>query len=113
RQLGARPLIVCMPFDGVYSDFRGASALTRSAFYDRLRAVAEAFHVPLIDFASHEYDKHFFNDLQNHPSPIGQLYYDWVINAFYHQTLIQPDGTLLNPDRVLLSNKLESNSHVW
>lgn len=104
RQLGAKPLIVSMPFDGVYGDFRGASALTRSAFYDRLRAVAEAFHVPLIDFAGHEYDKLFFNDLQNHPSPIGQLYYDWVINAFYHQTLIQPDGTLLNPDRALFSN---------
>lgn len=56
--------------------------------------------------------KLFFNDVGDHPSPRGQLYYDWVINAFYHQTLVKPDGTLLNPDAVLSGHPAGPDSHV-
>jgi D-alanine transfer protein len=112
HQLGAKPLIVSMPFDGLFGDFRGISAPTRATFYAHLSAVAESFQVPLVDFASHEYDTLFFNDVQDHPSPRGQLYYDWVINAFYHQTLVQPNGTLLNPDTVLSGDHSKPDSLV-
>ncbi len=82
--LGAQPLLLCEPFNGAYWDVVGLSPGARSAFYRRLRQVAAQYHVPLVDFQEHEADKYFSIDPSSHPSRVGWVYINQVLDDFYH-----------------------------
>ena len=86
-EAGARPLILSAPIKGVYSDYWGVSARARSAYYLKLRAVAEPYGVPVLDFADHDEDMYFVADHFSHPSQKGWIYYDRALDAFYHGRL--------------------------
>ncbi len=87
KQLGARPLIICMPLDGVYYDWLGVSPQARSAFYAKLAAVVGAYGDPVVDFRDHEEDRYFLISPESHLSSEGWVFYDDALDNFYHGRL--------------------------
>jgi D-alanine transfer protein len=83
-ELGGEPLILSIPMNGAYYDYLGVDAGTRRAYYDRLREIARAHAVPVIDFRDHDSDKFFGIDTAFHLSDSGWAYYDRVLDAFFH-----------------------------
>src|SRR3989454_7983078 len=83
-ELGGKSLILSMPMNGAYYDYLGVDAETRRAYHDRLRDLAGAHAVPVIDFRDHDSDKFFAIDTAFHLSDSGWTYYDRVLDAFFH-----------------------------
>jgi len=86
-ELGARPLVLSQPLPGAYYDYVGVSVVARAQYYARLREVAAAYDVPVVDFADHDDDKYFVTDPNSHLSRKGWTYYDRALDAFYHGNL--------------------------
>ncbi len=87
-ELGARPLLLSRPINGTYWTALGVSAQTRQTiYYDRLRQLAQRYHVPVVDYQDHDTDKYFNVDPTSHTSRLGWVYVDQTLDAFYHDTL--------------------------
>jgi D-alanine transfer protein len=56
----------------------------RSAYLQRLDALAAQYHAPLDDFRDHQNDPGFLVDFLDHLSPDGWLYYNKALDDFYH-----------------------------
>lgn len=84
RELGAKPLILGIPMNGLYFDGVGISASARRRYYEMLEALAAREHVAVLDFREHELDARFFADTHDHLSPKGWIYFDQALDAFYH-----------------------------
>ena len=87
KELGAQALVTNAPLPGAYSDFLGVSPESRAVYYAKLRQLARVEQIPLVDFEDHDADRYFLNDAGSHPSPKGWVYYDQVLDAFYHDSL--------------------------
>jgi D-alanine transfer protein len=85
--IGAQPLVLSQPLPGAYYDYIGISAAARAEYYARLRQVAGAHDVPVVDFADHDSDHYFVTDPNSHLSRKGWTYYDLALDAFYHGNL--------------------------
>ena len=83
-ELGAEPLILSMPMNAAYYDYVGIDVETRRAYYDRVRDVARAHGVPVIDFRDHDSDSVFAIDTGFHLSDAGWIHYDRALDAFFH-----------------------------
>jgi D-alanine transfer protein len=83
-ELGARPLILSQPLAGPYFDRLGVHQSVRDAFYGRFHEVTQPYGVPVVDFADHDEDRYFVVDARSHLSAEGWLYYDEMLDAFYH-----------------------------
>jgi D-alanine transfer protein len=83
RELGAEPLVLIVPPNATYLARGGITPRALDLFHAKIRAVAGARGVPVVDFAEHENDKYFFCD-QCHLSSRGWVYYARVLDAFYH-----------------------------
>ncbi len=86
HELGAQPLIITLPFNGLFFDYQGVSAAARGEYYRGLRNIGTKYGVPVVTFEDHEYDRVFFTDV-SHPGMKGWLYYDQVLDQFYHGIL--------------------------
>ncbi len=86
-ELGAETLVLSQPLPGAYYDYVGVSAAARAQYYARLRGIAAAYDVPVVDFADHDGDKYFVTDPNSHLSRKGWAYYDRALDAFYHGNL--------------------------
>jgi D-alanine transfer protein len=84
RELGARPLLLSMPLNGSYFDQYGVTRPYRDVFYNKIRALAEKYGAPLIDFKSHDYDEAFSFGHHDHLSLKGWLYFDRALDDFFH-----------------------------
>ncbi|MEA3210686.1 MAG: D-alanine transfer protein [Chthoniobacter sp.] len=84
RELGAQPLILSIPINGVYFDQLGVTAAARQRYYDLLEAVGQREHVAVVDFRDHELDAKFFADTHDHLSPKGWIYFDEALDEFFH-----------------------------
>src|SRR5207249_49532 len=84
RELGAEPLLLSMPIKGVYYEYLGIGAQARRVYYRRLVVLAGNYRVPLVSFADWDQDKYFLVDPGAHLSPRGWVFYDRVLDAFYH-----------------------------
>jgi D-alanine transfer protein len=91
QELGAQPLILSQPIPGKYYDFIGISPQARMEYYNRLRALASGYGVPVLDFQNHDEDQYFVTDPNSHLSRVGWAYYDQALDAFYHDALDQLD----------------------
>jgi D-alanine transfer protein len=80
----ARPLILSMPID-VYAA-RGVSRAAREVYYDRMRELAQRYHFPLVEFEDHDADPTFLIAHREHPTPKGWMYYNQVLDNFFHKT---------------------------
>jgi D-alanine transfer protein len=83
HELGAEPLLLVTPVKGTFFDRIGISAEARWVCYDRLRAIARAHDVPLVDFDDHDHDRDFLVD-NSHLSSKGWVYYTYAMDAFFH-----------------------------
>ena len=87
NELGARPLILTMPFDGKFLDYSGVSAAARRQVYARLRDLTARYGIRSVILDDHETDPYFFYDEWSHLSPKGWVFFDQVLDAFYHDAL--------------------------
>jgi D-alanine transfer protein len=83
-ELGARPVVLSAPLYGPYYDHTGVSAAARARYYRSVEAIAGRYGVPVYDFADHDEDRLFLEDLRGHPTPVGWIYYDRALDAFWH-----------------------------
>jgi D-alanyl-lipoteichoic acid biosynthesis protein DltD len=82
HQLGAEPLIVAAPLKGGYLERAGIRPDTCRYYHERLRAVARAHGVPVVDFEDHDQDITFLFD-RSHFSSKGWVYYAYTLDAFF------------------------------
>jgi D-alanine transfer protein len=87
NELGARALILSMPFDGKFLDYSGVSADARRQVYARLRDLTGRYGIRTVVLDDHETDPYFFYDEWSHLSPKGWVFYDQALDAFYHDAL--------------------------
>jgi D-alanine transfer protein len=93
NELGARPLLLSMPIDGKYFDRFGVGRNSRDLYYKRIEDLARAHEVPLIDFERHDLDEDFLAGHHDHLTDKGWLYFDKVIDDFYHDRLTPQPST--------------------
>ena len=90
NELGARPLLLSMPIHGGWYDYCGVTYAARCAYYEKLRAISASYHIPVVDFADHDTDRSFCRDPMGHLAPNGLLYYDQVLDGFFHNAIAHP-----------------------
>jgi D-alanine transfer protein len=83
KQLRARPLILSMPIDPYAA--RGVSQSAHQVYYDKMRELAQRYHLPLIEFEDHDDDPAFLIAHREHPSPKGWMYYNRALDDFFHK----------------------------
>ena len=83
-ELRVRPLILSMPIDAFAA--RGVSRSAREVYYDRMRNLTQRYHFPLVEFEDHDADPTFLIAHREHPTPKGWLYYNQMLDKFFHQT---------------------------
>ncbi len=84
NELGARALLVSTPIHGRWYDQLGITYTARSVYYRRLREISDRYHTPVVDFADRDDDPSFCHDNMGHLAPRGLLYYDQVLDGFFH-----------------------------
>ncbi len=84
---GAQPLIITLPWHGVYWDMRGVSATARQVYYQKLTEFGQREGVPVVTFEQFDGDKYFLVDPNAHLSARGWVFYSQVLDAFYHGEL--------------------------
>jgi D-alanine transfer protein len=89
NEMGAQPLLLSQPIPGKYYDKIGISAAARTEYYTRLRQVAGANDVPVVDFEDHDSDIYFVTDPNSHLSREGWAFYDRALQAFYDGSLAE------------------------
>lgn len=80
----ARPLLLSMPYDGQFYDRTGVSRCARESYYKRLRALAQQYHFPLVEFKGHDEDPAFLYLHKSHLTAKGWIYYDRALDDFFH-----------------------------
>lgn len=93
NELGARPLLLSIPIDGRYFDQFGVGRVFRDLYYKRIRELAQAHDVPLIDFAEHDLDEDFLAGHHDHLTGKGWLYFDKALDDFFHDRLVLQPNT--------------------
>jgi D-alanine transfer protein len=73
-----------MPIAGDLYDQKGISRATRENYYVTLRALAQRYDFPLVDFEQHDEDPGFLYRHQSHLSAKGWIYYDRALDDFFH-----------------------------
>lgn len=86
-KIRARPLLISMPMDGQFYDQEGVSRLAREAYYNRLRMLAQQYHVTLVEFEKHDEDPAFLDNQHNHLTGKGWIFYDQALDDFFHGRL--------------------------
>lgn len=84
NELGAEPLLLSMPVEDIRLEVYGAKPALRNTYVARLDALADRYHLPLVDFREHERDPAFLVDFLDHLSGKGWLYYDKALDDFFH-----------------------------
>ncbi|OPJ65257.1 D-alanyl-lipoteichoic acid biosynthesis protein DltD [Clostridium oryzae] len=85
HQLKLKVMIVSLPVNGYWYDYRGFPAYKRGKYYRRLRAVASQYGAEMTDFSSKEYNKYFFEDAL-HLSGKGWVMADEALYKFYKES---------------------------
>ena len=87
EELGAQPLVMSRPFNGLFWNTQGVTSNDRNVYYDKLTRLVAPYHVLLVDFKDHDEDKYFNIDTSSHSSPKGWIYVDKALDAFYQGNL--------------------------
>jgi len=80
----AQPLLLSMPIAGDLYDRKGISPSARENYYVKLRALAQRYDFPLLDFEGHDEDPAFLYRHQSHLTAKGWIYYDRALDDFFH-----------------------------
>ncbi len=87
QDLGAHPLLILIPLNGAWFDWQGISYSARALLYQKLRDAVKAHHTPAVIMDDHDNDKYFLIDPGAHLSSRGWVFYNKVLNDFYHDSL--------------------------
>lgn len=87
KELGAEPLILSRPMNVHLWEALGVSESAQNTYYNKLHAVADPYHMPLIDFQQYGTDIYFSIDQSSHTSREGWVYVDQTLDAFFHGRL--------------------------
>ncbi len=87
RELGVKPLIISIPINATSFAKAGVKPADRELYYAMLRDKLRPYHFPFATFEKHETDPGFFNDEMGHPSAKGWMFFNCLINQFYHDKL--------------------------
>jgi D-alanine transfer protein len=98
NEIGARPLLLSIPIDGQYFDSFGVGRPFRDLYYKRIRSLARSHDVPLVDFEGHDLDQDFLAGHHDHLTDKGWLYFDKVIDDFYHDRLVLQPHPIINDE---------------
>ena len=85
NELGARPLMLSMPVHGEDLEQVGVSPKARGAYPDRIQRLTARYAVPFVYFHEHEDDPWFFHDHFDHLGAKGWVYYNKMLDDFYHE----------------------------
>src|SRR5213596_3071559 len=80
----ARPLILSMPIAGEFYDHAGVSRSARDDYYAKLRALVQRYHFTVVEFEDHDEDSAFLIRHQSHLTAKGWVYYNRVLDNFFH-----------------------------
>ena len=83
-RIQARPLLLSMPIAGQSYDQKGVSRKARESYYKRMRAVAQRYQFPLVEFEDHDNDSAFLDSQEDHLTGKGWMFYDRVLDDFFH-----------------------------
>jgi D-alanine transfer protein len=87
KELGAQPLILSRPLNGPFLDMKGITWQARQEYYVRLQNAVSAYGFPVVDFVNQDSNRYFSIDRYSHTSPVGWVYTDQVLDAFFHGTI--------------------------
>jgi len=85
QELGARPLMLSMPVHGEDLEQVGVSPKARAAYPQRIQQLSARYSTPLVYFHEHEDDPWFFHDHFDHLGAKGWVYYNKMLDDFYHE----------------------------
>jgi D-alanine transfer protein len=83
-EIHAQPLLLSMPINGPSYDRAGVSRSARDAYYNKVRALAQRYDFPLLEFAEHDDDPAFFKGHNYHLSAKGWMFYNRALDNFFH-----------------------------
>ena len=81
-ELGAKPLM-SRPINGTLFTASGISPQAQQVYYDKLQALVNGYHMPLIDFQQYTNDRYFSIEQGSHTSRKGWVIVDQELYAFY------------------------------
>lgn len=84
QELGAKPLLLSMPLHAADLETTGVSADARKSYGKRLEQLSQRYQTPLVYFSEHESDPTFFADHLDHPGVKGWIYYNKMLDDFFH-----------------------------
>jgi poly-D-alanine transfer protein DltD len=85
KAVGARVLVIGIPYSGLFMDALGISKTARAAAYDRLQSKARQLGVLIIDNREYDMDRAPLVDPASHLSSVGWLIVNRSINEFVNQ----------------------------
>jgi D-alanine transfer protein len=83
-ELKADPLILSMPIDADAA--RGVSRSAREVYYERMRELAQRYHVPVVEFEQYDADPGFLIAHREHPTPRGWMVYNRALDDFFRKS---------------------------
>jgi D-alanine transfer protein len=83
----AEPLVLSMPIPGELYDQKGVSRSAREDYYVKLRRLVQSYGFPLVEFKEHDEDPAFLYLHKSHLTAKGWIYYDRVLDDFFHGRL--------------------------
>jgi len=65
EELGAKPLVILMPVNGIYYDHLGITKDKREEFYSKVQELAEAKGFTVLNLQDKEYEKYYLTDVMH------------------------------------------------
>ena len=85
KELQINALIISMPISGAREDLEGILPATRhECYYSRVESMCRERGVAVNAMESHDLDSDFLIDYVSHPSPVGWLHINRLLDDFWH-----------------------------
>ena len=91
KEAKVKPLILCIPMDGLSYGEVGISKEARQQFYTKLESLTKNYGFPLLDFSDHDEDPTFLEAHRYHLTAAGWSLYDRALDDFYHDRSLGQD----------------------
>jgi D-alanine transfer protein len=94
-EIRSEPLLLSMPMDGQFYDQIGISRSIRESYYEKMRALAQRYNFPLVEFEQHDEDATFLEHRvprikhipAAHLTGKGWMFYDRALDDFFHNRI--------------------------
>ncbi len=88
KELGIDALVISMPLAGARDDLEGVEPSTRHEFYyGRVAALCKERGIRVNTMESHDLDKDFLVDYVSHPTAVGWVHINHLLDDFWHNRL--------------------------